>query len=90
MLSEEDLRPLNNGDFYSYQIAGCSVLTERGEQIGKVKDVMFIKGNDLLVIERGDKEILIPIVRTICLKINIEKREIVINPPEGLLELNEI
>ena len=55
-----------------------------------MKDVLFIKDNDLLVIETGDKEILIPFTDTICVAVNLGIREIVIKPPEGLLDLNEI
>jgi ribosomal 30S subunit maturation factor RimM len=52
--------------------------------------VLFIKDNDLLVIERGGHDILIPFSAAICVSVNLEKREIIIRPPEGLLDLNEI
>ena len=90
MLPEEDLCLLKGDDFYLFQIVGCSVVTDMGEKVGRVKDVIFVKDNDLLVIEKDNREVLIPFVRTICSEVNIKKREIVISPPEGLLEWNEI
>ena len=90
MLPEEDLSRLEEGNFYLFQVVGSSVFTESQKRIGIVKDVLFIKDNDLLVIEGEGKEILIPFSADICASVNLEKREIVIRPPEGLLDLNEI
>jgi 16S rRNA processing protein RimM len=90
MLPEEDLSCLEEDNYYLFQIVGSSVVTESGERVGVVKDVLFIKDNDLLVVETGDKEILIPFTDTICAAVNLGIREIVIKPPEGLLDLNEI
>jgi ribosomal 30S subunit maturation factor RimM len=42
------------------------------------------------VVEGEGKEILVPFSADICASVNLEKREIVIRPPEGLLDLNEI
>jgi 16S rRNA processing protein RimM len=55
-----------------------------------VKDVLFISENDLLVVEKGDRQILIPFTESICIEVDLEKKEIVIDPPDGLLNLNEI
>jgi len=82
--------PLERGNFYFYQICGCSVVTKSGEKIGIVRDLLCIKENDLLVVEKGSREILIPFSKSICLEVNIKKREVIIDPPEGLLDLNEI
>lgn len=90
MLPEEDFSHLEEDKYYLFQIVGFSVVTESGERVGSVKDVLFIKDNDLLVIERGGTEILIPFTDAICAAVNLEAREIVIRPPEGLLDLNEI
>jgi 16S rRNA processing protein RimM len=90
MLPEEDLFHLEEDKYYLFQLVGSSVFTESSEKVGVVRDVLFIKDNDLLVIERGGKEILIPFTAAICTLINLEKQKIVLKPPEGLLDLNEI
>jgi 16S rRNA processing protein RimM len=90
LLPEEDLARLEEGNFYLFQVVGSSVFTEGKKRVGVVVDVLFIKDNDLLVIEREGKEILIPFSADICSSVNLKKREIVIKPPEGLLDLNEI
>ena len=84
------LQPLAKGDYYFFQIIGCSVWTKKGEKIGVAKEFLFIGSNDLLVVRKGKREILIPFTQSICVDINPQKKEIIIDPPEGLLELNEI
>lgn len=58
--------------------------------IGRVKDLLIVNENNLLVIDSDGREILIPFVQGICVGIDLKKKEIVIDPPEGLLEINEI
>ena len=90
LLREEDLRNLGKDNYYFFQIIGCSVVTKDGEKIGSVKDLWSIKDNDLLVVRKGKREVLIPFSQSICLEVNLERKEILIDPPEGLFELNEI
>jgi 16S rRNA processing protein RimM len=90
LLPEDELSQLEEDKYYLFEVVGSTVFTESGQRVGVVRDVLFIKSNDLLVIERETKEILIPFTISICASVNLEKREIVIKPPKGLLDLNEI
>jgi len=90
LLPEKDLHTLKKNDYYFFQLISCFVLTKGGDRIGSVKDLLCFEDNNLLVVEKEGKEILIPFTRSICIKVNLKKREILIDPPPGLLELNEI
>lgn len=81
---------MEEDDYYSFQIIGCSVVTRSGEEVGNVTDIEWIKDNDLLVVRKGKKEILIPFTRGVCLEVDLKRKRICIDPPEGLLELYEI
>jgi len=87
---EESLRRSVTGQYYLFQLKGCSVLNLKGEVIGMVVDVLSVPANDLLVIDRQGKEILIPFHESICKEVDIAKKEIHVDPPAGLLDLNEI
>jgi 16S rRNA processing protein RimM len=89
-LPEEDLQPLEQGQYYLHQLSGCSVVTKSGRAIGLVKDVLLIEDNDLLVITKGEEEIYVPFTESICVEINLENKQIIIDPPLGLLDLDEI
>jgi 16S rRNA processing protein RimM len=90
LLPEEDLSRLTNGSYYLFQIVGCSVVTVKGVKVGTVKDLLPVGGNDILEVVSQGKEILVPFTEEICVEVNLKKRKIVIDPPEGLLEINEI
>lgn len=87
---EEDLFPLDKDQYYLHQIIGFDVTTKSDEVMGRVKDALFVPGNELLVIEKAGKEFYIPFAQSICLEIDHKTKKIVIDPPEGLLDLNEI
>ena len=81
---------MEKDSYYSFQIIGCSVVTQSEKQIGSVSDLIWVKDNNLLVVSQGKEEILIPFTHSVCLEVDLKKKIIRIDPPEGLLELNEI
>ncbi|MBM3284692.1 MAG: 16S rRNA processing protein RimM [Candidatus Aminicenantes bacterium] len=87
---EESLGLLDEGEYYIYQLKGCSVLNLEGERIGVVADVVSVPANNLLVVEMEGREILIPFHESICREVDIPGKEIRVDPPDGLLDLDEI
>lgn len=79
--------PLPPGRHYIFDLIGLPVVTVNGEELGKLKEVLTTAANDVYVVEdqRG-REILIPAVRHVVLSIDVERGEIVVDPPLGLLE----
>lgn len=86
---EEELQPLGEGIYYQHQLVGCLVESVRGERVGNVVRVDGGVGGTLLAVEGARGEVLIPFARHICVEIDVPARRIRIDPPEGLLELNE-
>jgi len=84
------LAPLPEGTFYHHDLIGCEVETRLGERVGTVRAVEGTTGGSRLVIDGARGEILIPLAAEICRSVDIASRRIVIEPPEGLLELNEV
>ncbi|MFC4320205.1 ribosome maturation factor RimM [Litchfieldia salsa] len=83
---EEQLTELDEGEFYFHQIIGCTVITESGEEIGKITEVLTPGANDVWVVKgKNGKEILIPYIEDIVKEINIDEKRIRIEVMEGLL-----
>jgi 16S rRNA processing protein RimM len=80
--------PLGKDEFYDWELQGCAVELKQGATIGKVSEVMRTGGVELLVVE-GDaqEEHLIPMAGDIVVKIDVSAKRIVIDPPDGLLDL---
>jgi 16S rRNA processing protein RimM len=83
--SEQHLLP--DGTYYHHQLIGCEVVTEAGESVGRVTAVEGDGAATRLVVRGPRAEVLIPLADEIC-RIDIAARQIVITPPEGLLDVN--
>lgn len=86
---ERSLLPATEeGEYYRHDLIGSEVVTVQGESVGVVKGVFPRAPQDLLVVLSGKgEEKLIPAVAPIIVEINLEAGKIVIDPPDGLLEL---
>ena len=87
-VSIDALQSLPAGSYYHHDLIGCSVETARGEPIGRVKAVEGDGMGSRLVVERSDGDVLIPMVEGICVDIDVAGRKVVVEPPEGLLDVN--
>src|SRR5215203_1073321 len=83
-VDEVDAVELEEGEFFDWQLEGCEVVTVDGERTGSVRELLRTGGTEVLIIEGDGKEVLVPFAESICLEIDIEKKRIVIDPPEGL------
>jgi 16S rRNA processing protein RimM len=74
-------------DFYDHQLVGLTARSTDGTALGEVTAVRH-EGADLLVVRRPEGgEVLIPFVTAIVPAVDVEGGYLVVDPPEGLLEL---
>jgi 16S rRNA processing protein RimM len=85
-IPEEELGELPPDHFFIHDLIGMRVQTKDGKVVGQVKDILKTGGVDLL--EVGEQRILIPFTAEICIEVSPENQNIIIDPPEGLLQLN--
>ena len=85
----ERLAPLPAGTFYRHDLVGCRVETRDGRTVGigrrRRRDARAAAG---WWCDGDGGEVLIPLVAEICTAIDPAAKRIVIDPPDGLLELN--
>jgi 16S rRNA processing protein RimM len=79
--------PPAEGRFYPWQMEGGRVETRDGRLVGRFVGIESGAAQELWVIDDGARERLIPAVAEIVLEVNVGERRIVIDPPEGLLDL---
>jgi 16S rRNA processing protein RimM len=85
----ETLAALPDGTFYRHDLIGCVVETVAGERVGVVSDVEGTLAGSRLVVQMPGGEALVPLAVEICRTIDPAARRIVIDPPAGLLEVNQ-
>ena len=88
LVTSEKLVKLPSDTFYDFDLLDCAVSTTAGQSVGKVVDVQKYGAAPLLAVKSdGGKEVLIPLTNSICLEVDVAQKRIVIEPPEGLLDL---
>lgn len=81
-LSDSDL---DDGQYYYHQIIGLDVVTEDGEQLGKIKEIMAPGANDVWVVTRADKDdLLLPVIDQVVKRVELDKHQVVVELMEGL------
>lgn len=79
--------PLEEDEFYDWELEGCTVKVG-DKSIGQVRSVLRTGGAEILVInDEAGKEQLVPLAASIVVEIDKAGKTIVVDPPEGLLEL---
>jgi len=82
------LEALPPGTFYVHDLVGCRVETRAGETIGEVGRVSGRGGATHLVVDGPAGETLIPLAAHICPEVDVARKVIVVDAPEGLLAVN--
>lgn len=86
-VDEAQLSSLPEDEFYFHEIIGCDVYSSDGTQIGTVKEILTPGANDVWVVQtQNNKDVYIPYIPQVVKTVHIEKKEIIIEPMEGLLE----
>ncbi len=83
-------RPLGEGRYYQFDLIGCKVMGADGTDYGIVEDVLFYPAGDLYRIRsKRFGDVLLPAVDRFIIRIDIDKKEITIDPPNGLFKPDE-
>jgi 16S rRNA processing protein RimM len=90
LASAADFKRPAGGRYYDFEVMGSRVVTVGGADVGEVEALLEAGGQTLLVVRRGGEDVYVPFAEPILVRFDAETREIVIDPPDGLLELNEI
>ncbi len=83
-----DLLPsLEGNNFYFHEVTGFEVVDKKHGNIGVVEKFYNYPGQDFMAIIHNGKEVLVPVNNDIIEEVNREKNQIIVNLPEGLLEI---
>ncbi|HLJ91366.1 MAG TPA: ribosome maturation factor RimM [Candidatus Angelobacter sp.] len=72
---------------YVSDLVGCSVY-DSGKPIGDIQDVQFGSGEAPLLVIRGVKEYLVPFAAGYIEEVSLERKQVKLKLPEGMLELD--
>ena len=86
-LQRGQLPPPEEGEYYWHDLLGLTVITDSGQALGSITDILETGANDIYVVTGKEREYLIPAVASVIAKVDLAARTMTITPLEGLLEL---
>ncbi|QNK54734.1 ribosome maturation factor RimM [Paenibacillus sp. PAMC21692] len=87
-IAEAEQGKLEEGEYYYHEIIGCRVVTEEGEELGEITDILSPGANDVWVVKGAGpkrKEILLPVIDDVVLTIQPADKLVTVRLMEGLI-----
>lgn len=84
----EEQEKLDEGEYYYHQIIGCTVVTEDGEELGKISEILSPGANHVWVVDllnAKGKQALLPVIDDVILDVNVESKIVTVHLMEGLI-----
>ncbi len=86
MVDLEHAVPLEEGEFYLYELIGLNVITDQDEPLGTITEVLETGANDVYIVDSPTYgEVLIPALADTILKTDIAGGIMVVRLPDGLI-----
>lgn len=87
-VSEDQQGDLEEGQYYYHEIIGCRVVTEDGEELGAIAEILSPGANDVWVVERpkgAGKPILLPVIDEVVKSVDAKEKVVTVSLMEGLI-----
>jgi 16S rRNA processing protein RimM len=82
----DDAVPLEEDEYYQFQIYGLRVETEDGQILGELTDILETGANDVYVVTNQQGiEILLPVIPEVIRKVDVDEGVIIVTLLDGLL-----
>jgi len=81
----ESLPAAAEDEWYDVDLVGLDVVTDRGETLGKLEEVLHLPANDVFVV-RGRREILLPVTEEVVRAVDREAGRVTVHLLPGLVE----
>jgi len=77
---------LPDGEYYHHQLIGLNVVTDEGQELGTLVDILETGANDVYVVRAADgKETLLPVIPPVILEIKLADRQMKVHLLDGLI-----
>lgn len=87
LVDREHAVKLKKDEYFIADLMGLKVMTDEGEQLGILKDVLQTGANDVYIVETSEgKEVLLPAIKECVLKVDVDAGEVLVHIMPGLLD----
>ncbi len=77
--------PLEEDEYYTRDLYGLTVVTDAGEELGKIEEIFSTGSNDVYVVKKeGAKDLLLPAIKDVVLAVDPAEKKMTVHLLEGL------
>lgn len=77
--------PLPEGEYYSDELEGLTVVSSEGRTLGTLTDVLWTGANEVYVVEGDLGEVLLPAIADVVQEVDLQKQKMVVKLLPGLV-----
>ena len=82
----EDTDPIPEGEYYDWQLLGLNIITDEGESLGTLEEIIETGANDVYVVRTDQgKDVLIPAIESVIKTVDLENKTMLVHIIPGLL-----
>lgn len=90
MVTRDNAVKLEPGEYFICDLIGLTVMTDEGERLGVLKDVLETGANNVYeVLADNNETYLIPVIEQCILSHDLEKKTVTVHILPGLLDINK-
>lgn len=87
LIRREQAVSLQKDEYFICDIIGAKVVSDEGEEIGELKEVLQTGANDVYVVKTTQgKEVLFPVIKSCVLEVDTEEKKVTVHILPGLLD----
>ena len=83
-IKREQVVELPQDSYFYFQLIGLKTFTCEGKYLGRLTEIFPTGSNDVYVIKNGGREYLLPALKQVVRQVDLERKKIIVQPPEGL------
>jgi 16S rRNA processing protein RimM len=84
LIASDKFKALPEGEYYWRDIIGLTVISEDGRILGEIESIFTTGSNDVYVCTGGEREIFLPAISDVIIKIEVDKGMMTVRLLEGL------
>ena len=78
------IRDRPEGEWYHFELLGLHVVTDDGEELGEITEILETGSNDVYVVSQGKSQILIPALKSVINQVRLDDKVMLVSLPNGL------
>lgn len=85
-INRKDARKLQEGTYFIVDLIGLDVYTDEEKLLGTLEDIYNAGSSDIYVVRTSEgKQILLPAIKDVIKKVDIENKKVIVHIIEGLI-----